>query len=184
MKTASIDSEEILAQCRKLVSAQGIEAVDMRTVASACNVSVGSVYRYFPNKSELLLHTVASVWNDILQDAGEFNHFSEALDWFYNALRKGQKKYPGFLQVHGQSINASEGSRKHSQCLKQVRDILMQALQTDPDVDQSVFDEDMPKEKFLDTVILSASALAQRKEKDCSVLQEMISRCLKYRRNR
>ena len=61
---------------------------------------------------------------------------------------------------------------------------MMQALETDPDVDQNVFDADMPKEKFLDTVILSASALVQRNEKDCSVLQEMIDRCLKYRRNR
>ena len=40
--------EAILAASQKLVMEKGLQAVNMRTVASVCGVAVGSVYNYFP----------------------------------------------------------------------------------------------------------------------------------------
>ncbi len=50
--------EAILAASQKLVMEKGLQAVNMRTVASVCGVAVGSVYNYFPSKAELLTATV------------------------------------------------------------------------------------------------------------------------------
>ena len=49
--------EAILAASQKLVMEKGLQAVNMRTVASVCGVAVGSVYNYFPSKAELLTAT-------------------------------------------------------------------------------------------------------------------------------
>ena len=54
--------EAILAASQKLVMEKGLQAVNMRTVASVCGVAVGSVYNYFPSKAELLTATVENVW--------------------------------------------------------------------------------------------------------------------------
>ena len=47
--------EEILRVSRKLLKEQNGAALNIRTVASACGVSVGSIYNYFHSKSELCL---------------------------------------------------------------------------------------------------------------------------------
>ena len=57
--------EEILKVSRELLKEQNGAALNIRTVASACGVSVGSIYNYFHSKSELTAAAVESIWNDI-----------------------------------------------------------------------------------------------------------------------
>ena len=42
--------------------AEGLDSLNMRSVARACQVALGSLYNYFPSKDDLLLATVESVW--------------------------------------------------------------------------------------------------------------------------
>lgn len=49
---------------------KGLSAINMRTVASACGVAVGSIYKYFPSKTDLIYATVADVWKDIFHMSG------------------------------------------------------------------------------------------------------------------
>ena len=58
MNTIVTSREELLAASRKIVKEQGIQALNMRAVAAAANVAVGSVYNYFPSKAELVTATV------------------------------------------------------------------------------------------------------------------------------
>ena len=57
--------KEILHISRNLIKEKGWAAVNIRSVASACNVSVGSIYNYFHSKSDLVGATIESVWCDI-----------------------------------------------------------------------------------------------------------------------
>ena len=54
MNTVVTSREAILEECRKIVMEQGISAVNMRSVAAACGVAVGSIYNYFPSKTDLI----------------------------------------------------------------------------------------------------------------------------------
>ena len=70
MNTAVTSREAILTVCRELVSRQGLDSLNMRSVARACQVALGSLYNYFPSKDDLLLATVESVWQDIFHMDG------------------------------------------------------------------------------------------------------------------
>ena len=65
INTAVISKEDILQVCRDLIREKGWEAVNIRAVAGACDISVGSVYNYFRSKSDLIAAAVESVWCDI-----------------------------------------------------------------------------------------------------------------------
>ena len=65
MNTIVTSKQEILKTSRKLIQQQGWSAVSIRSVASACGVSVGSIYNYFDSKAELITATVESVWCEI-----------------------------------------------------------------------------------------------------------------------
>ena len=65
MNTVITSKEEILKTSRKLIRQQGWSAINIRSVAAACGVSVGSIYNYFDSKAALVEATVKSVWREI-----------------------------------------------------------------------------------------------------------------------
>ena len=53
MNTIVTSKEEILCVSRELIRKQGWNALNIRTVAKECNISVGSIYNYFRKKSKV-----------------------------------------------------------------------------------------------------------------------------------
>ena len=54
MNTVVTSKEEILRASRELIRQKGWDAVNIRSVAAACGVSVGSIYNYFDSKAALV----------------------------------------------------------------------------------------------------------------------------------
>ena len=54
MNTIVTSKEAILAECRAIVMEKGISSINMRSVAAACGVALGSLYNYFPSKADLI----------------------------------------------------------------------------------------------------------------------------------
>ena len=66
MNTIITSKDEILKTGRKLIQQKGWSAVNIRSVASACGVSVGSIYNYFDSKKASLIgEIVESVWHEV-----------------------------------------------------------------------------------------------------------------------
>ena len=91
MKPVITSQKAILDTCRNMVTTQGLSAINMRSVAKACGVAVGSLYNYFPSKDDLLQATVCSVWMDIFcasSNSMPCESFSGvfAMDVFKNAM--------------------------------------------------------------------------------------------------
>lgn len=63
---AIIDKQHILDAAFSLACDEGLEHVNMRSVANACGVSVGSLYNYFPTKADLVSEVVALYWHDAI----------------------------------------------------------------------------------------------------------------------
>ena len=95
--------EEILKVSRELLKEQNGAALNIRTVASACGVSVGSIYNYFHSKSELTAAAVESIWNDIFcfpEKGNGFDSFTDCVAWIFACMKKGSESYPGFFMLH------------------------------------------------------------------------------------
>ena len=48
-----IDPEKLVSQAYAIASRDGISALSVRKVATACGIAIGSVYAYFPTKADL-----------------------------------------------------------------------------------------------------------------------------------
>ncbi len=92
--------ETILSTCKKLVSEKGLSFLNMRAVAKASGVALGSIYYYFPSKNDLLVATIESVWEDIFRlndiETGELS-FVEYICLCFEHIQMGIKKYPNFF---------------------------------------------------------------------------------------
>lgn len=100
MNTVVTSKEIILEASKKLIREEGLNSINIRSVASACGVSVGSIYNYFDSKSELVAATVESIWSEIFHNSGRpfvCCSFVEYIEWLFENLKEGYQKYPGFF---------------------------------------------------------------------------------------
>ena len=184
MNRAVTSREEILKVSRKLLAERGETALNIRTVASACGVSVGSIYNYFHSKSELTAATVESIWEDIfrLQERREdFDSFPDCVAWIFMCIRNGNGRYPGFFMLHSSIFSGEEradGKRRMLRSWERIRKELDRALERDRRVRQDAFDESFPPGAFSNIIFsLIISAMLQQ-DYDCGGILEMTERIL------
>lgn len=183
MNTPVTSKEAILATCRNLVSANGLENLNMRAVAQACGVALGSLYYYFPSKDDLLLATIESVWEDIfhLQEEKGKSSFLDFMARCYTHLQTGIEKYPHFFSVHALSVSAKEQNRAHASMeryLTQIQEKMHEVLHADPDVCAQAFSEEFPEAAFFDFLVSYLVSLLVQGRGDCRILLEVIRRTI------
>ena len=108
----SVTSDKAILQAsRTLLQEQGWTALNIRSVAAACGVSVGSIYNRFGSKSQLVAATVESIWQEIFclpQDPGAFADLLSCVAWLFQRLEESRQTYPGFLSVHALCFSQEE----------------------------------------------------------------------------
>ena len=63
-----IDPEKLVSQAYAIASRDGISALSVRKVATACGIAVGSVYGYFPTKADLTAAVLTRFFDENLSD--------------------------------------------------------------------------------------------------------------------
>lgn len=184
MNTVVTSKTEILKISRELIQRNGWSAINVRTIAAACGVSVGAIYNYFDSKVALVEATVESVWCDIFhepENGMEFSSFLDCIDWIYQCIKEGSEKYPDFVTLH--ALSFAEDERSHGQQLmvqswKHIKNSLSAVLKKDTAVREGAFCEAFTEEKFVDLVfsIILSSLLQQCS--DNSTIREVIRRTI------
>ena len=159
--------EQILGTCRDLIRRQGWPAVQIRAVAAACGVSVGSIYNYFGSKAELVAAAVESVWQDIFRrpERMQTEDLLACLAWLYGRMEYGGRTYPGFFSLHAASFlgkDRADGKRRMERAWGQLQTELATVLRRDPRIRPDAFDQTFTPEQFAGTLFsLMLSALVR-----------------------
>ena len=184
MNTVVTSKEEILKTSRELIQQQGWSAINIRSVAAACGVSVGSIYNYFSSKAQLVAATVESVWCEIFhrpQDEAVFQDTQACITWMYRQMEYGCKQYPGFFTLHSLGFMREEkldGKRKMHQTWQHILDGLCSVLKRDVKVRPGAFTEQFTPEKFADVLFSLMLSALLRQDYDPGAILEIVRRTL------
>ena len=184
INTIVTSKEAILAVSRALASQQGLQSLNMRTIAEKCNVSVGSVYNYFPSKSDLIAATIQDLWQSIFhmdKICNKSNSFTDYVAWIFESARVGVEEYPNFFTAHSMSFaNADKGKARQvmEQYFDHMKAGLLKALQSDSGVRATVFSDDFSKSEFVDFVFANLLTLLLKQGNSCNILIEIIKRTI------
>jgi AcrR family transcriptional regulator len=184
MNTVVTSKEEILEASRELVRQQGWPAVNIRSVAAACGVSVGSIYNYFDSKAALVGAVVESVWCEIFhrpEDGAAFQDTLSCVTWLYERMEYGCKYYPGFFTLHSLGFmgeEKSDGKRKMQQTWQHILEGLCAVLKRDPRICPDAFTGDFTAEKFADVLFSLMLSAFLRQDYDPSTVLEIVRRTL------
>ncbi|QSX07404.1 TetR/AcrR family transcriptional regulator [Sedimentibacter sp. zth1] len=184
MNTIVTSKEAIITVCRVLAAENGLQSLNMRTVAKKCNVSVGSVYNYFPSKADLIVATIQDVWQHIFhmdKICKKVASFPDYVSWIFESVQSGVAEYPNFFTAHSISFASTEKG-KARQVMEgyfiHMKTGLLKALQSDAKVTPSAFSKNFTESDFVDFVFSNLLSLLMKQESSCAMLTEIIKRTI------
>lgn len=184
MNTVVTSKEDILKASRTLIQKEGWSAVNIRSVASACGVSVGSIYNYFDSKAALMGAVVESVWCEIFhrpENGAVFQDTLACITWLYGRMEYGCKQYPGFFSLHSLGFlgeDKSDGRQKMQQTWQHILDGLCSVLRRDANVRPDAFTKEFTAEKFADLLFSLMLSALMRQDYDPGAVLEIVRRTL------
>lgn len=184
MNTVVTSKEEILKASRELIRQQGWGAVNIRSVAAACGVSVGSIYNYYGSKADLVGAAVESVWHEIFhrpEDDAVFRDTLACLVWMYRQMASGCKDYPGFFTLHSLGFmgdGKADGKRRMEHAWQHILDALCAVLKQDPRVRPGAFDQQFTAEQFAGVLFSLMLSALLRQDYDPAPVLEIVRRTL------
>ncbi len=184
MNTVITSKEEILKTSRKLIRQQGWSAINIRSVAAACGVSVGSIYNYFDSKTALVCATVESVWCEVFQRSEDnvvFQDTEACIAWMYGRMEYGCRQYPGFFTLHSlvfMQEDKSDGKRRMQQTWQHILDGLCSVLKQDTRIRADAFTEQFTAERFANVLFSLLLSALLRQDYDPTAVLEIVRRTL------
>ncbi len=184
MNTVVTSEDEILKASRQLIQQQGWSAVNIRSVAAACGVSVGSIYNYFDSKAALVGATVESVWREIFQhpaDGSVFQDTQACIMWMYERMEYGCLRYPGFFTLHSLGFmqeDKPDGKQRMQQTWQHILDGFYSVLKQDTRIRPDAFTEQFTVEKFASVLFSLMLSALLRQDYDPGAVLEIVRRIL------
>jgi len=184
MNTIVTSKEEILNASREMLRRQGWSGISIRSVASACGVSVGCIYNYFDSKAELVGATVESVWHEIFQrsrDEAVFQDVPSCIAWIYRRMEYGSERYPDFFTLHSLGFVPEErsfGRRRMQETKQRILDDVCSVLKRDKRIRADAFTDRFTMNQFADILLSLMTSAMLRRDYDPSVVLEIVRRIL------
>jgi AcrR family transcriptional regulator len=184
MNKTITSQEAILSVGKEVVLEFGLQGLNIRDVARRCGVSVGSIYNYFPTKSDLIIATIESIWKDIMHDYKdcEAQHsFVDNIQSLFFNIQKGTINYPSFFSAHSMSvatIDKEKGRESMDKYFSHVKKGLLVTINTDSRVKSDAFSPDFTKEDFINFVFSNLITLLVEQANSCDFLLQVIRRII------
>ncbi len=123
--------EQLIAEVRRQIETVGYSKTTVRSVASALNLGLGTVYNYFPSKDMLVASAVSEDW---LLSTEEFRKAStapakETLERIYSMLSSFVREHESLFSDPGAAKKfASVFTERHSQLRGQIASFILPVL--------------------------------------------------------
>ncbi|NCD05822.1 MAG: TetR/AcrR family transcriptional regulator [Spirochaetia bacterium] len=145
MNTKNITQEKLLIIAREILLNDGFTSFSIRNIAKKANVSIGSIYKYFPTKNDILITITAQSWNRILSliNSQENSSFKETIINIFTVLKDETTPIDGVLNHHNlfnsnDNINAKKMMFEYQ---KKIKLIIKTSLINEKDSKTKIDDE-------------------------------------------
>lgn len=185
MNTVVTSREQILDAAKAIAAAEGITQISIRGVAKACGVSVGSIYNYFPTKSELVIAVIEDFWRGAFSDMPmnelETLPLPDCFHQVYTSLASYMDTFQKSWLRELSRLEAAEkqmGRNREESYFSRIRALFLTCLEKDKTIPPSLWTGSFTKEDFVEFCFANLMALL-RVGKGEPFFREVLCRCLK-----
>lgn len=170
----------LLETARALADEQGIEKLNIRSIANRAGVSGGTVYNYFSGKDEILLALTKQYWKQALykMDAAvTADSFCEALLQMYHYLRHEIRQSAGALMSSLGGVQRA-GKESMASAQQQLKEMLIRRMEQDTGIRNGIWDDSITKERFAEFIRMNFMELLKAEDAQMEFFVVVIRRIL------
>lgn len=172
--------DTLLNLARNIADTEGIEAINIRSIAKKAGVAAGTVYNYFSNKDEILLALTEEYWRQTLLEMRTVitaDSFCEQLQEIFMFLTERIDQSAGKLMNSLGNVETAGQARMRS--MQSVLEAaLVQRMEQDADIRKDIWDETFTKEQFARFIMMNMMMLLRMKAPDITFLIILIKRTI------
>lgn len=146
--------EIILASAKDISLEHSINEINIRKVAKKSNISIGTVYNYFPTKADLLVAVIEDFWKEAftkidiraLGDKSFYEKIEEIYDSLYSYLYNFKENWLEQISL----LNAQEkevGRKRQEEYFARIRTIIISLMDSDKSIGKHIWSSSITKEK-------------------------------------
>lgn len=183
MNLTITSKEEILKAGRMIAQEKGLNAINMRSVATECNIALGTLYNYYSNKEELVLAVIESIWKDIfhIKECKKDISFLDFVAFILSCLKDSKEKYPNFFVSHSMILESKikdDAKDRMNNCFTHIKGMMLSVLENDKTIDSSCFSNSFSKNEFV-SFVFSNILLTELNAFNEQALIEVVKRIIK-----
>lgn len=170
----------LLSLASQIECTEGVDAINIRRLASEANIAVGTVYNYFENKQEVLLALTEAYWETALEEMRSrinASRFSGQVAQIISFLR-GKMNDCAEILMRSLHDDAATGRVRMAAMQRVLREALVDRLNQDTSIRAGVWSETFTKEAFADFALSNIIMLMQQKNADAEILLRIIDKIL------
>ena len=176
--------QTLLAAARRIECAEGVDAINIRRLATEAHIATGTVYNYFENKQEVLLELTEEYWKNALVEMRAYVTADRFSDQIRQVIAFLSAKMNDCAAILMRSLHAEEASGRLRMAAMQqtLQQELINRLERDAAVRPDVWNDRFTKEAFAAFVLSNLLTLLQKKDGDAELFLAIIERIL-YEQN-
>ncbi len=172
--------DTLLCCARETADREGIDAVNIRSIAQKAGVAAGTVYNYFSNKDEILLELTEEYWRRTLLDmrtAVTSGSFCGQLEKIFAFLRERIDSSAGKLMGSLGNVETA-GHERMASMQASFEKSLMERMAKDTRIRGDVWDEVFTREQFARFIVMNMTMLLKTRASDIRFLTAVIERTI------
>lgn len=172
--------DTLLSLARNVADTEGIEAVNIRSIAKKAGIASGTVYNYFSNKDEILLALTEEYWERALLEMRTkitADSFCGQLQEIFSFLRERIDQSAGKLMNSLGNVEIA-GQTRMIYVQTELEAALIQRMEQDAKIRRDIWDETFTKEQFARFIMMNMTALLKARAPDISFFVILIKRII------
>lgn len=170
----------LLNLAQNIADTEGIEAVNIRSIAKKAGIATGTIYNYFSNKDEILLALTEEYWKQALLEMRTeitADSFCERLQEMFYFLKTRIDQSAGKLM---NSLGNIELAREAHMASMQsaLEAAFIQYIEQDANIRKDIWDETFTKEQFARFIMMNMTMLLKARASDITFFITIIKRSI------
>lgn len=177
--------ELILKVAKELAYTEGLGQISMRKVASNCDIGLGTIYNYYPTKTDIIFAVVEEFWSECFRNMrkvynNELNFFEQLENVYFYILEYLKRFENNWLEdlTNLSSTNKQKGKQKEAQFIKKLINVFKELIENHIDEFNSSIFEKFTQEEISRFIIENFFIMLKRFEENYEFLDYTLKKIL------
>lgn len=172
--------DTLLNSARDIADTEGIDAVNIRSIAKRAGIASGTVYNYFLSKDEILLALTEEYWKQTLLEMKTkitSDSFCDQLEEIYSFLKGRIEQSAGKLMNSLRNVETA-GQIRMISMQTELETAIIQSMEQDAEIRKDIWDETFTKEKFAHFITMNITMLLKARVPDITFFIIIVKRTI------